>query len=121
MDDDQHDERVLAVVWKFAESGLTLNFDKLKFTFEEHIMSDKGMQVTEDKVEAMAAAPKPKTLLKKDVLWVSIVQFQVYPRFSYDHTTVVGLDTRYSQKEVDPRKNKECLTRSNERRLAKHT
>ena len=66
-----------------------INFDKLKFTFEEHIMSDKGMQVIYDKVEAMAAAPIPKTRLKKYVFWVSIVQFQVHPRFSYDHTTVV--------------------------------
>ena len=31
VDDDQHDERVLAVVRKFSESGLTFNFEKLKF------------------------------------------------------------------------------------------
>ena len=65
VDDDQHDERVVAVVRKFAESGLTFNFEKLKFkvrkiNFMGHTLSDKCLQVTENKVEAMAAAPKPK-------------------------------------------------------------
>ena len=59
MDNGQHDERVLAIVKKFAESGLSFNFEKLKFkvrkiNFMGHTVSDKGVQVTEDKVEAMA-------------------------------------------------------------------
>ena len=65
VDDVQHDERVVAGLRKFAESGLTFNFEKLKFkvrkiNFMGHTMSDKGLQVTENKVEAIAAAPKPK-------------------------------------------------------------
>ena len=65
VDDDQHDERVLAVVRKFVESGFTFNFEKLKFkirksNFMGHEMLDKGLHVTEDKVGATAAAPKTK-------------------------------------------------------------
>ena len=67
VDDDQHDEQVLVVMRKFAKSGLTFNYEKLKFevrkiNFMGHTMLDKGLQVTEDKVEAMAAAPKPKNM-----------------------------------------------------------
>ena len=50
---------------KFAESGLTLNFEKLDFgvrkvNFMGHTMSDMGLQVTDDKIMAMAAAPEPR-------------------------------------------------------------
>ena len=59
VDDDQHDERVVVVVRKFAENGLTFNFEKLKFkirkiNFMGHTMSDKVLQVTENKVENAA-------------------------------------------------------------------
>ena len=65
VDEDQHDERVLRVMKKFAESGLTLNFEKLDFgvrkvNFMGHTMSDMGLQVTDDKIKAMAAAPEPR-------------------------------------------------------------
>ena len=59
VDDDQHDELVLAVVRKFAESGLTFNFEKLKFKvrkvkFMGRTMSNKGLHVAKDRVEAKA-------------------------------------------------------------------
>ena len=68
VDDVLHEERVLAVVRKFAESGLTFNFEKLKFkvrkiNFMGHAMSDKGMQVTENKVEAFVRLCYPCQLV----------------------------------------------------------
>ena len=44
---------------------LTLNFEKLDFgvrkvNFMGHTMSDMGLQVTDDKIKAMAAAPEPR-------------------------------------------------------------
>ena len=69
VDDKQHDESVIAVVKKFAECGLTINFAKLKFkirkiNFMGHTMSDKDLQVTDDKIEAMAAVPEPKNAVE---------------------------------------------------------
>ena len=64
VDDDQHGELVLAVVRK-ADLHSLHYFDKPKFKerkihFIRHTMFDKGLQITYDKVEAMAAAPNPK-------------------------------------------------------------
>ena len=46
VDDNEHDERVLAVVRKSVQSGLTFNFKKLKINFMGHTMSDKGLRGT---------------------------------------------------------------------------
>ena len=72
VDDKQHDVRVIAVVKKFAECGLTFNFAKLEFkirniNFMGHTMSDKGLQVTDDKIKAMTAAPEPKNAVEIQV------------------------------------------------------
>ena len=69
VDDKQHDERGIAVVKKFAECGLTFNFAKMEFkirniNFMRHTMSYKGLQVTDDKIKAMAAAPEPKNAVE---------------------------------------------------------
>ena len=54
---------------KFSECGLTFKFAKLEFkirniNFMGHTMSDKGLQVTDDKIKAMAAAPEPKNAVE---------------------------------------------------------
>ena len=85
VDDDQHDERVVAVVRKFADSGLTFNFEKLMFkvrkiNFMGHTMSDKGLQVTENNVEAMTAAPKPKNAAEvRSVLGSALFSYKFIP------------------------------------------
>ena len=69
VDDDQHDERVVAVVRKFAESGLTFNFEKLKFkvrkiNFMGHTLSDKGLQEQKTKLRPWRQRPSRNMRLK---------------------------------------------------------
>lgn len=50
---------------KLEESGLTLNYQKCQIavTFIEHLrntLSDQGLQVSRDKVDAIVHAPRPK-------------------------------------------------------------
>ena len=57
--EEEHDERLN------EESGLTLNYDKCQtgvssMEYLGNILTDKGLQVSDDKVEAMVQAPRPK-------------------------------------------------------------
>ena len=88
VDGKQHDERVIAVEKKFAECGLTFNFAKLVFKIRKinvmgHTMSDKGLQVTDDKIKAMAAAPEPKNAVEvKRVLGSALFSAKFIPDFA---------------------------------------
>ena len=57
-------ERVENVVKRLAEHGLTLNFPKCEIgdsmNFMGHVMTEKGLRVSEDKVAAIVKAPKPQ-------------------------------------------------------------
>ena len=83
VDDKQHDERVIAVVKKFAECGLAFNFAKLKFNirkinFMGHTMSDKDSQVTDDKIEAITAAPEPTNAEEVNIFLAQRCSVQIH-------------------------------------------
>ena len=88
VDDKQHDEIVIAVGKKFAECGLTFNLAKLVFkirniSFMGHTMSHKGLQVTDDNIKAMAAAPEPKNAVEvKSVLGSALFSAKFIPDFA---------------------------------------
>lgn len=61
-----HDRRLVKVLDKLREKGLTLNPEKCKFripkiTFMGHLISEKGIGPTEEKVRAVVNAREPKT------------------------------------------------------------
>jgi hypothetical protein len=60
---NQLDERVEIVVQRLAEHGLTLNYPKCEMgdsmNFMGHVMTEKGLRVSESKVAAIVRAPKP--------------------------------------------------------------
>ena len=63
--EEEHDERLNEVMKKLEESGLTLNFDKCQIGVNSmeylgNVLTDKGLQVSDDKVEAIVQAPRPK-------------------------------------------------------------
>ncbi len=63
--EEEHDERVLKVVRKFEECGLTFNYEKTEFkvnkvNFMGHTLSSEGLQLSEDKAKAISEAPEPK-------------------------------------------------------------
>ena len=61
----EHDERLNDVMTKLEESGLTLNYDKCQIGVRSmeylgNVLTDKGLQVSDDKVKAIVQAPRPK-------------------------------------------------------------
>jgi hypothetical protein len=61
-----HDQRLTKVLERLQEKGLTLNPEKCEFripkiTFMGHLVSDKGIGPTEEKVKAVVDAREPKT------------------------------------------------------------
>ena len=63
--EEEHDERLNQVMKKLEESGLTLNYDKCQIGVSSmeylgNLLTDKGLQVSDDKAEAIAQAPRPK-------------------------------------------------------------
>ncbi|CAB3981067.1 Hypothetical predicted protein [Paramuricea clavata] len=62
-----HDQRLTKVLERLQEKGLTLNPEKCelhipKITFMGHLVSDKGIGPTEEKVEVVVDAREPKTV-----------------------------------------------------------
>ena len=64
--EEEHDERLNEVIKKLEESGLTLNCDKCQIGMSSMeylgnvLVTDKGLQVSDDKVKAIVQAPRPK-------------------------------------------------------------
>nr|XP_058955069.1 uncharacterized protein K02A2.6-like [Pocillopora verrucosa] len=63
-DQQQHDERLEAVLKRLLEAGITLNLDKCVFStkqvkFLRHVISSNGIEVDPDKVKAIADLPPP--------------------------------------------------------------
>ena len=63
--EEEHDERLNQVMKKLEESGLTLNYDKCQIGVSSmeylgNLLTDKGLQVSDEKIEAIAQAPRPK-------------------------------------------------------------
>ena len=63
-DQQQHDERLEAVLKRLLEAGVTLNLDKCVFgtkqvKFRGHVISSNGIEVDPDKVKAIADLPPP--------------------------------------------------------------
>ena len=63
--EEEHDERLKQVMKKLQESGLTLNYDKCKIgvrgmEYLGNVLSDNGLQISGDKVEAIGQAPRSK-------------------------------------------------------------
>ena len=63
--EEEHDERLNEVMKKLQESGLTLDYDKCQIGVSSmeylgNVLTDKGLQVSDDKVKAIVQAPRPK-------------------------------------------------------------
>lgn len=63
--EEEHDERLNQVMKKLEESGLTLNKEKCQIgvssiEFLGKVLSDQGLQVSADKVEAIVQEPRPR-------------------------------------------------------------
>lgn len=63
-DQQQHDERLEAVLKRLLEAGVTLNLDKCVFSTKQvkflgHVISSNGIEVDPDKVKAIADLPPP--------------------------------------------------------------
>ena len=63
--EEEHDERLNQVMKELEESGLTLNYDKCQIGVRSmeylgNVLTDSGLQVSDDKVEAIVQAPRPK-------------------------------------------------------------
>ena len=64
---EEHDERLLAVLNRLEEAGLTFNRDKCEFSQREvrflgHILSQDGVWSDPDKVAAIVNMEEPKTV-----------------------------------------------------------
>ncbi|XP_046568676.1 uncharacterized protein K02A2.6-like [Haliotis rubra] len=62
---DEHDKRLEQVVQRLSSANLTLNVDKCEFkkssiTFMGHHLTDQGIDITKDKVEAVVSARQPE-------------------------------------------------------------
>ena len=62
----EHDERVRAVLRRLQKAGITLNskceFSKKKIKFLGHLVSEEGVEVDPEKVEAIRKFPAPKNI-----------------------------------------------------------
>ena len=63
---EEHDKRLVKVMGKLAERGLTLNPDKCEFripriTFMGHVLSERGIGPTNEKVKAVVNAREPES------------------------------------------------------------
>ena len=66
-DQQQHDERLGAVLKRLLEAGVTLNLDKCVFSTKQvkflgHVISSNGIEVDPDKVKAITDLPPPKNV-----------------------------------------------------------
>ena len=64
---EEHDERLLAVLTRLEEAGLTLNREKCEFSRREvkflgHILSQDGVRSDPDKVAAIVNIKEPVTV-----------------------------------------------------------
>lgn len=62
----EHDRRVRQVMERLKQKGLTLNYEKCKFsgselTFMGHVLSGRGVSIAEEKVKAVKEARAPQT------------------------------------------------------------
>jgi len=67
--EEEHNQRVRAVLQRFLEKGMTLNTDKCEFSksslkFLGHIVSEQGIKADPDKVKAVRDYPAPTTVLE---------------------------------------------------------
>ena len=70
----QHDECLFAVLDKLKQSGLTLNKEKCQFRlnkliFMGHVLSDKGVSITEERSKALMEARRPESVSEVDHSW----------------------------------------------------
>ena len=82
--EEEYDKRLNEVMKKLEESGLTLNYGKCQIGVSSmqylgNVLTDKGLQVFDDKVEAIVQAQRPKDQKtnqsrEASLVWCSIVQ-----------------------------------------------
>ncbi|KAK3723785.1 hypothetical protein QZH41_007092 [Actinostola sp. cb2023] len=63
--EEEHDERLERVLTKLEENNLTLNYKKCEIgvtsmSYMGNILSDKGLEVSQEKVKAVTETPKPQ-------------------------------------------------------------
>ena len=70
-------------MWTYTFNVAKLEFNIRNINFMGHTMSDKGLQVTGDKIKAMAAAPEPKNAVEvKSVLGSALISAKFIPDFA---------------------------------------
>ncbi len=74
-DQQDHDERLEAVLKRLVEAGVTLNLDKCQFSadrvkFLGHIISLSGIEADPEKLRAIADLPLPQNVQKvRKISW----------------------------------------------------
>ena len=81
-DQQQHDERLEAVLKRLLEAGVTLNLDKCVFSTKQvkflgHVISSNGIEVDPDKIKAIADLPPP-TNVQEVRMFLGMVNKQVF-------------------------------------------
>ena len=98
----QHDERLFAVLDKLKQSGLTLNKEKCQFrlnklVFMGHVLSDKGVSITEERSKALMEARRPESVSEVRS-FMGLVNF--CGRFINDLVSIAEPLTRLTRKDI---------------------
>ena len=99
---EEHDARLNKVMERQREKGLTLNSDKCQFRiskieFMGHVLSEKGIAPTEEKVKAVLEAREPATVSEARS-FLGLVNF--CSRFIPDLATTAESLRRFTRKDV---------------------
>ncbi|XP_018574611.2 uncharacterized protein K02A2.6-like [Anoplophora glabripennis] len=109
-DDEEHIRMLDNVLRKLQDAGLTVKADKCKFFQDEleylgHKITKEGIKKTEDKVEAIVAAPTP-TNISETRSFIGMVNY--YSKFIPDLATKLKPIYNSLKKDSKFRWNKEC-------------
>ncbi|XP_023311910.1 uncharacterized protein K02A2.6-like isoform X3 [Anoplophora glabripennis] len=109
-DDEEHIRMLDNVLRKLQDAGLTVKADKCKFFQDEleylgHKITKEGIKKTEDKVEAIVAAPTP-TNVSETRSFIGMVNY--YSKFIPDLATKLKPIYNLLKKDSKFRWNKEC-------------
>ena len=97
---EEHDIRLEKVVQKLNKHGLTLNATKCQInvpelTYMGHVLTSRGLQVSDEKVKAIVNAPPPKD--RSEVrIFPGLAQFlcEIHSKFCVYHKSIMGSNWR---------------------------
>ena len=102
--EEEHDERLNQVMKKLEESGLTLNYEKCQIGVSSmkylgNVLTDEGLQVSGDKVEAIVAKTKGPVRAAK-LPWFGTILFKVHSKLRDHCQPTVGSNQITCQMEM---------------------